>query len=181
MPGPAIVLAPLIVTLTLDDAAQDRFDDLRRRYFPPERLHVGAHVTMFHALPGDREASVQQAVANVCATTPPFVVAVAGLRSLGHGVAYELAAAQAVALRKQLLACFDGWLTPQDRGHWRPHVTVQNKVTAEVARHTKALLECVPIPCPITATGVAMWRYRSGPWEAVARYAFGELGKHIEP
>jgi len=179
MPDPVTALAPLVVTLTLDDAAQGRFDDIRRRYFPPERLHVGAHVTMFHALPGDREISVKQAVASACACTPPFPVAVVGLRSLGHGVAYELAAEPAIALRRRLLACFCGGLTPQDRGRWQPHVTVQNKVTPEIARNTKALLARLAFACPVTATGVAVWRYRGGPWEAVARYAFA--GPTAEP
>ena len=41
--------APLIVTLLLEDAAQERFDRLRAAHFPAERNHLAAHVTLFHA------------------------------------------------------------------------------------------------------------------------------------
>src|SRR6476469_7699644 len=55
--GPAGVVdhRPLIVTLLLDDAAQQRFDALRTAHFPAERNHLAAHVTLFHALPGEQE------------------------------------------------------------------------------------------------------------------------------
>ena len=172
MSDPASHPAPLIVTLMLDAVAQARFDALRQTHFPPERLHVGAHVTLFHALPGEREAAVAQAVAQACAATPQFPVMVAGLRLLGHGVAYALAAAEAEALRARLRSCFAGWLTAQDQARWAPHVTVQNKVAADVARKTKALLADAPFPHPVTATGLALWRYRGGPWEAVVDHAF---------
>ncbi len=164
--------APLIVTLTLDAAAQARFDELRRTYFPPERLHVGAHVTMFHALPGEREEAVAEVVAEACADMQPFEVRVAGVRFLGRGVAYMLAAMEGVALRARLAECFAEWLTAQDRAKRGLHVTVQNKVAPDVARRTEALLAGVALPCPIMATGVALWRYRGGPWEAVAEYTF---------
>ena len=42
---------PLIVTALLDEAAQQRFDRLRRSHFPPERNHLDAHLTLFHRLP----------------------------------------------------------------------------------------------------------------------------------
>jgi hypothetical protein len=47
-----------VVTLLLDDGAQRRFDRLREAYFPPERNHVAAHVTLFHALPGGQRDRV---------------------------------------------------------------------------------------------------------------------------
>ncbi len=149
-----------------------RFDELRRRFFPPERLHVGAHVTLFHALPGEREPTVARALDEACAGTPPFRVAVAGLRSLGRGVAYRLTAPEAALLRDSLRGLFEGWLTPQDRGTWWMHVTVQNKVSPDVARKTHALLAGEPLPTAVTANGLALWRYLGGPWELVARYAF---------
>ena len=103
---------------------------------------------------------------------PPFPVAVAGLRFLGRGVAYRLTAPEAVELQARLRARFDGWLTPQDRGHWWPHVTVQNKVSPDAARQTQAVLEGERLPSAVTANGLALWRYLGGPWEAIARYAF---------
>jgi hypothetical protein len=95
---------------------------------------------------------------------------------LGRGVAYRLAAPEAAALRGTLRACFEGWLTPQDGGHWWPHVTVQNKVAPDVACQTHARLQEEPLPSAVTADGVALWRYLGGPWEAVARFGFTPLG-----
>ena len=46
-------MPPLIVTALLDEAAQERFDRLRREHFPPERSHLAAHLTLFHHLPDE--------------------------------------------------------------------------------------------------------------------------------
>ena len=165
-------LPPLIVTLTLDAAAQAWFDACRTAHFPPERLAVGAHVTMFHALPGGLEARVAAAIRSLCASEPPFAVSVSGLRFLGRGVAYALSARPALALRAKLAAAYAGDLTRQDANRWSPHVTVQNKVSAELARQTMAMLAGQATPSPIEATGLALWRYRGGPWEAVMSARF---------
>ncbi len=164
---------PLIVSLTLDAAAQAWFDACRSAHFPPDRLVVGAPVTMFHALPGECEPRVAALVAGLCASAAPFPVAVSGLRFLGRGVAYALSAAPAVAIRREIAAALAGELTPQDRQAWSPHVTVQNKATPEQARQTLAMLAGQAVPSPIEATGLAVWRYRGGPWDAVmsARFA----------
>ena len=45
--------APLILTLRFDGEAFARLDDLRRAHFPPERNQIPAHLTLFHALPGE--------------------------------------------------------------------------------------------------------------------------------
>ena len=163
---------PLIVTLTLDAAAQAWFDDCRITYFPTDRLVVGAHVTLFHALPGMMEPRVAALLAELCATVAPFPVTVTGLRFLGRGVAYALSATPAVALRGKIATAFAGDLTPQDACAWSPHVTVQNKVAPTLARQTMALLQS-RVPSPITAAGLALWRYRGGPWEAVMSAQFG--------
>ena len=162
---------PLVVTLLLDDATQARFDDLRRRHFPAERNHLAAHVTVFHALPGDR---VDDVLADLRAAAPPAPLGllVSGVRFLGRGVAFELAGADAVALRTSLAARWGAWLTPQDRQRWRPHVTVQNKVDAATARALYADLAGAFAPEPAAGTGLALWRYRGGPWEPVERVPF---------
>ncbi|OMQ14844.1 hypothetical protein A7K94_0213685, partial [Modestobacter sp. VKM Ac-2676] len=90
--------SPLIVTLLLDDAAQQRFDRLRAEHFPAERNHLQAHVTLFHALPGERLAEVREEL-RTAAARPPFDVAVTGVRFLGRGVAIDLAATELTAVR----------------------------------------------------------------------------------
>ena len=163
--------APLIVTLLLDDAAQQRFDRLRAAHFPPDRNRLAAHVTLFHALPGEQLAAVRAELATV-AGRPPFAVAVTGVRFLGRGVALDLAAPELTTLRARLAAAFDPWLTGQDRQWSRPHVTVQNKVEPAVARALHADLAAGFRPGTVTARGLGLWHYRGGPWDADAEFPF---------
>ena len=171
MPNPPTA-PPLILTLLLDAAATRWFDALRTAHFPPERLLVGAHVTLFHALPGEAEREIVAAVAERAANTAPFAVAVQGLRSLGRGVAFALASEDAQCLRARLAARFASRLTPQDRARWRPHVTVQNKVAPDTARRTLAAVAALPPPASIRAEAIAVWRYCGGPWQPVAELRF---------
>ncbi|MCZ2836656.1 2'-5' RNA ligase family protein [Modestobacter sp. VKM Ac-2985] len=164
--------APLIVTLLLDDAAQQRFDRLRAAHFPPERNHLQAHVTLFHALPGEHRAAVGRELA-ASAARPPFEVAVTGVRFLGRGVALDLASPELLALRADLADAFDPWLTRQDRQWSRPHVTVQNKVAPDTARALHTELAAAFVPETVTARGLGLWRYLGGPWAAEAEAPFG--------
>jgi 2'-5' RNA ligase len=163
---------PLVVTLLLDDDAQRRFDRLRAEHFPPARNHLAAHVTLFHALPGEREDAVAADLA-AAAARPPFDVAVTGVRFLGRGVAYTLASTGLTELRRDLAVAWEPWLTPQDRQRHAPHVTVQNKVDPAVARALHARLSAAFEPGTVGARGLGLWRYLGGPWEPVARYPFG--------
>jgi 2'-5' RNA ligase len=162
---------PLIVTLTLDAAAQQRFDALREAHFPRERNHLQAHVTLFHALPGEQEEQVRTDL-EAAAARAPFDVRVAGLRSLGRGVAYVLQSAELGALRAGLARVWQPWLTPQDAARHSPHVTVQNKVDPQRARALLADLEAGFSPYDVTAQGLALWRYLGGPWERLGTERF---------
>ncbi|MFW3172756.1 2'-5' RNA ligase family protein [Geodermatophilus sp. CPCC 206100] len=163
---------PLIVTLLLEPGAQERFDRLRAEHFPRERNHLTAHVTLFHALPGEHEDAVTADLA-AAAGRPPFDVAVTGLRLLGRGVAYTLESAELAALRSGLAAVWGPWLTRQDQQRHAPHVTVQNKVEPAVARALRDRLAAEFVPGTVGATGLGLWRYLGGPWEPVAGFPFG--------
>ncbi|NAZ85991.1 2'-5' RNA ligase family protein [Kineococcus indalonis] len=167
-PGGAPDGAPLVLALALDAQDQRRLDELRRRHFPPERLQVGAHVTLFHALPGEQRAAVLEAVTEAC-RRPAFDVRVAGARSLGRGAALVLRSAELDALRADLAGRFAPWLTRQDAQRFSAHVTVQNFVTPQRARETVELLSAElsaqPDPDPLRATGVEVHRYLGGPWD----------------
>ena len=162
---------PLVLTLALDAAAQARFDVLRRAHFPPERNHLAAHVTLFHALPGEQEDAVREDLARAAARAP-FPVRVPRVRSLGRGVAYDLDAPELTALRRRLADAWQPWLKPQDRGWRRAHITVQNKVAPEQARALLAELEAGFVPYDVEARGLALWRYLGGPWEPLASEDF---------
>jgi 2'-5' RNA ligase len=168
--------APLIVTLDLDEEASAFFETRRRQYFPAERNVVAAHVTMFHALPGSRERDVVELLGGL-ADRPGFPVAVTGLRSLGRGVAYDLAAPEAVQLRDRVAERFAADLTRQDRQQLTSHVTVANKLPPERAREILDELRADFVPFEVQAAGVSLYRYVGGPWEPVRSFAFGSDGR----
>ena len=164
--------APLILTLALDEAGFGWFDDLRRRFFPPERNKVPAHLTLFHNLPGEELDAVRAVVRAACEATAPMTLAVAGPHSLGRGVAYRMHSPELARFRGVLAEAFDPWLTPQDRQGFRPHVTVQNKVEPAEAKEALAQLQAEFEPFDVLGEGVWIWRYLGGPWEALDRIAF---------
>ena len=51
-------------------------------------------------------------------------------------------------------------------------VTVSNKVAPAAARALHAELAASFVPERTRAVALALWRYRGGPWEPVARFAF---------
>jgi 2'-5' RNA ligase len=164
---------PLIVTLEVDDRAQARFDAERAALFPAGRTVIGAHITLFHALPGSAEAALTGELADAASASAPFEVEVADLMSLGRGVAYRLRSAELLALHRRLQASWWDCLTPQDRQGFRPHVTVQNKVSPELARRTFEQLRQGFVPFAMTARAVRLWRYDGGPWTPRERLALG--------
>ncbi len=174
MPDPDVPRnpAPLIVTAWLDEASFAWFNDLRRAHFPPARNLVPAHVTLFHHLPGDREAEVLSVIRAASARRAPFPLAVRGPWSLGRGVAYRLDAGELALVRAELAAAFAPWLTPQDRTGFRPHVTVQNKVEPVQARTLLEALQHAFEPFEATCEGLLVWRYLGGPWAPAARIPF---------
>ena len=74
-------------------------------------------------------------------------------------------------MREALAADWRDRLTAQDRQGYRPHVTIQNKVTPAEARTTQErLLDVLPIAGELQ--GLRLWHYRGGPWDEAGRFAF---------
>ncbi|WP_456237595.1 2'-5' RNA ligase family protein [Jiella pelagia] len=84
--------APLILTLGFDAASFAHLDAMRRRHFPAERNLIPAHLTLFHHLPGDEEQEIAATLRAVTRDAAPIPLTVTGLRFLGRGTAYEIAA-----------------------------------------------------------------------------------------
>ena len=162
---------PLILTLELNGASFAWLDALRRQHFPTARNVLSAHLTLFHKL--DQSGLDAMMAVMRTARVPILPLDFSGLRPLGGGVAIEVHSPPLLALRKRLVDAVAGDLTPQDRQGFRPHVTIQNKVTASVARDTLAMLQTNFTPR--TGHGVALqaWRYLGGPWAPRERLAFG--------
>lgn len=163
---------PLVVTLGLDPDTTARLAAERRELFPAGRTAVGAHVTLFHAVPGEVTDDVVADVVEVC-RREPFTVEVAEVFGLGRGVAYRLRSDVLAAVHRTLQRSWWDHLTEQDRQGLRAHVTVQNKVTPEVARRTLQRLTERFSPLTADATGLEVWRYVGGPWEPVRTVPFG--------
>ncbi len=159
-----------VLTLTLDDAAQARFEAMRQQWFPPERNLIPAHLTLFHTLPEAAETEV--ALSAVAEQNAPFPMQVSAVRSLGRGVAFFLESRESLALQKQLAAVFLEQLNAQDRQGFRPHVVVQNKVEPEVAKKTLAVLQAGFVPWQCRAVGLDLWRYLGRPWQHLRRFDF---------
>ncbi|PJJ59878.1 2'-5' RNA ligase family protein [Hymenobacter chitinivorans] len=165
--------APLILTLALDEAAASFFNALRRRHFPPERNYLDAHLTLFHHLPGPEQAAITGLLSEYARGLAPLPLQVSGLQFLGQGVAYRVGNEAVEALHRDLQQAWWPWLTPQDQQKRRPHVTIQNKVRPEVARALYQQLTETFEPFAATGTGLQLWAYRNGPWEALQYFPFG--------
>jgi hypothetical protein len=164
--------APIIVTALFGRSDATWFDDLRARHFPPERNQLSAHLTMFHHLAPSLERELKQRLAGETRQVAAPDARIAGLMSLGGGVAFRIDCPALEDIRDRLVDAFASVLTPQDRAPWRPHVTVQNKVEPSVAKGLQGELSRDFRPRPVRIAGLATWWYRGGPWEALSRHMF---------
>ncbi len=80
-----------------------------------------------------------------------------------------------MALRRELAGRWEPWLGPQDRQGFKPHVTVQNKVSPTLARDLHERLQASFSPFEVGGTGLSLWRYLGGPWEPIGTYPFGKV------
>jgi hypothetical protein len=164
-------VAPLIVTAELPEALQSRADQLRKLHYPPERNVLAAHVTLFHALPPSVEQELRDALAAE-ARAKPVPARLEGVMSLGRGTALRIASPAMLAIWKRLADRFHGLLTPQDEHAPRLHVTIQNKVSPHDAKYLQRSLADAIEPRDFAFAGLALHRYREGPWETLKRWSF---------
>lgn len=161
----------LIVTAELGAADLAWLNGLRRTHYPADRNQLRAHLTMFHALPPSAEEEARFRLARLGHARQPRA-SVEGLMNLGGGAAYRIVSPELDAMRGELAHAFQGLLSAQDAGGWRPHVTIQNKVPAKTARELIASLERGFRPRPLAILGLGLHRYLDGPWLTLATYPF---------
>lgn len=167
---------PLILTTELPPDLQRWANGLRRAHFPPERNHLDAHVTLFHALPAHVEDELRTLLARLAGELAAPPARLEGVMSLGRGTALKLASPAMLDLRAHIADHFRGLLTAQDQHSPRLHVTIQNKVSPEEAKALQAELAGTIDARDFAFPGLALFRYRGGPWEAVRRFAFRGRG-----
>lgn len=166
---------PFILTAALPTDLQAFAEGLRRANFPPERNHLHAHVTLFHAFAPSLRDELLTLLPRIAGEFAPPEGAVKGVMDLGKGTAIALDAPQLLSLRALIAAHFHGSLTEQDLHEPRPHITIQNKVTKEAARSLQASIG--PMLAPWMAKGrfafpaLELWLYCGGPWERVRAFA----------
>lgn len=164
--------ATLILTLKLDKATFDCLNALRERHFPRARNLIPAHITLFHALPGQWEARVRNKLQEFCAETQRVRVSFPKLRFLGRGIAVEIDSPELVRLRGSLAQEWRDWLGTQDKQGYRPHVTIQNKVAVVAARLLYEDLAHCWEPFAGFGEGLLLWQYLGGPWKLLDEFNF---------
>ncbi|MGF9566088.1 2'-5' RNA ligase family protein [Neorhizobium sp. JUb45] len=163
---------PLILTARIAKKDLEPFERLRKTHFPPDRNFLHAHLTMFHRLPGEYRARIEEQLHLNAQATEVIAADVSGLRHLGAGVAFSITSPALLEIRAELKAGFLSWLGPQDMQPWRPHITVQNKSSKAEADELYRTLDQKHQPHLINITGLDLWEYLGGPWRHTANSPF---------
>ncbi len=162
---------PLILTLMLDASSAQYFNTLRKMHFPPERNFLQAHLTLFHNLPA-QGAGIMKDVEEVCGAQKVLTLEAVEVVSIGAGVAIKVQSPGLEALHKRLQQHWAQWLIPQDRQKLWPHITVQNKVSAEKAKALYLELARSFTPFTMQGVGISVWHYLGGPWSTAGDFLF---------
>ena len=163
---------PIIMTAVMGKSDFSWANSLRKKYFPPERNFLSAHITLFHHLPPQALAEIKSALAEITGAYPAPEARLQRLIHLGRGVAYQLHSPDLLDMRMELAARFHGLLVAQDQQTPRLHITIQNKVEPAVAKELLTMLEAEFEPRPFIIHGLAIDYYMGGPWQRIQDYPF---------
>lgn len=153
---------PLIVTLKLDSEAQCFFNALREKYYPKYGYFVPAHCTFFHALP-NRAAVIE--LLQSSAAISHQKISVNRLIHFNNGLAYGLSNETLQSLHANLQQNAVLKLATKDRKLWKPHITIQNKVTAYKATLLYKELSKTFNPFTFTVQGFSCYVYIRRQWQ----------------
>jgi hypothetical protein len=159
-----------VITLRMDEVTFARLDVLRGRYFPPDINFLPAHLTLFHALTDEQVSRLRVARPNPVGES----IALQFVRPtlIGRGVAIEVARGGVLDLHRRLIEAVGCGLTRQDRRSFRPHVTIQNKVTRADAKAAFSAVGKDFSPWGGHGIGLDVWRYLAGRWAPHLYLAF---------
>ncbi|WP_343670732.1 2'-5' RNA ligase family protein [Chitinophaga sp.] len=160
----------LIITLDLAPVDQAFFNALREKHFPAHANYLDAHITLFHKLPAN-EVGIPDILTKF-ANRNPITLEVNNVHVMGTCVAYTLVSEELRKLHEEMQTAFGPWLIKQDQQVLRPHITVQNKVTAFKAQQLHQQLSAGFTPFRIATIGFSMWKYLKGPWRLIEKYPF---------
>ena len=163
---------PLILTFTLDEGSQSRLDAWRSSYFPPERNHLKAHLTIYHQLPGQMLRDITGRLEEFVRDKEFAPIDFTELKTRGGFVGVMMEAPALHVLRAGLNEIFSEHLRAQDKQPYKPHVTITNLGSPSVAQKCFDALQGEFKPWQGYASGLELYHYRGGPWELASRHAF---------
>lgn len=154
----------LIITLKIESDAQSFFEEKRKQYFPNYCNYVAAHLTYFHAAPDSslfvdslKAQAPQSAILMEANTIEPF----------NNGMAYAVKNERLQALHSDLQQQFLKQLSGKDKKIWKPHITVQNKVTEFKAQKSYLELAKNFTPFKFKVEGFNAYVYAKQKWEFI--------------
>lgn len=125
---------PLIVTAKMDAESFEFLNTLRKEYFPPERNHLAAHITLFHHLPGENLDEIETHLKVIASRQYEFKLQFSDVKFIEKETIFQIESPELISLRNKLANQWSDWLNDQDKQKFAPHVTVQNKTEPEEAR-----------------------------------------------
>lgn len=162
---------PLLITAELPGDVLAWADGLRRAHYPPEKNRLRAHVTLFHALPPSAGGEVRRLLGELSKGAPPRA-RITGIWDMGTGTAFDVASEEMTELHAAMAARFHGLLGWQDDRRLRLHITVQNKVSREVAKALQVELGACFLPRAFRFRGFGLYAWDEGLWRLISDYPF---------
>ena len=167
-----------VLTLRTDPDFHKRINNLRKLYFPAHLNKIGAHITLFHALPGSQLDTI---TSDLLAFTPlrtPFPIRTLEPMKMAYGVALNAKNRDAdgifSALKETWGPMGGDFLSKQDQ-HFKAHYTIQNKATKEVALATWEEVKDGFRGDEGTAIGLTLYQYlKGGHWKFQRHFDFAK-------
>lgn len=147
-------------------------DGLRRKYYPPERNRLPAHVTLFHGLPPSAAGEVQARLQALAAQLPPPAAQITGIMDLHGGTALRIRSAGMEATHAELAAQLHGIVQQRDRHDLQLHITLQHKVPLAQARDLQAQLAKMDYQRSFHFTAFATHRWDGELWRFERKWPF---------
>ena len=151
----------LIVTLKIEANRQVFFEEKRKFYYPNYCNFVPAHLTYFHAAPNNELfLNSLKAVADI----QQILMETECILPFNNGMAYAAKNDYLQRLHAVLQQNFIKDFSGKDRKIWKPHITIQNKVTTYKAKKNYQELSANFEPFTFKAEGFNVYEYANKKW-----------------
>jgi hypothetical protein len=160
----------LIITLKIDETAQEFFNKKRQQYYPAYANFVDAHITLFHKLPSDKQ--IVYDTLQGLSKTNIFDMQVVGIKNIDNFVAYDIASPTLQNIHLEMQNSFANMLNEKDKEILWAHITVHNKATVYKAFKTHEKLLTDFEPYNFAAVGFTTWFYTKKAWVKKDDYLF---------